>query len=80
MLDPGAGPPHIDLEGEDTEAFIHGYIDLGELVAQNLGIALDPYPRKPGLPPVEAEFGNKEDKPNPFAKLASLTKLEKDKK
>jgi uncharacterized metal-binding protein YceD (DUF177 family) len=70
----------IDLDAEDTEPILGGIIDLGELVAQNLGIALDPYPRKKGVAYVEAEYGAGGDKVNPFAKLASLTKKGKGKK
>jgi uncharacterized metal-binding protein YceD (DUF177 family) len=65
------GKPHLDVEEEETEAIVNGVIDLGELVAQNLGIALDPYPRKPGLAYVEAEYGDA-IVANPFAKLAEL--------
>src|ERR1700689_5361300 len=75
LLEPGAGSPHIDPGAEENEAIIAGVIDLGGLVAQNLGIALDPYPRKPGIAFVEAEYGG-EEAVNPFAKLAEL----KDKK
>ncbi len=53
-------------------------IDIGELVAQHLGTALDPYPRKPGIAFVEAEYGGKDPAPNPFANLARLPKDQKD--
>lgn len=67
-----------DPDMDDIEAVENGIIDLGELVAQTLGVALDPYPRKPDLPYVEATFAD----PNagntviegPFAKLAELNK------
>jgi len=40
----------FDLEAEDPpEALADGAIDLGEAVAQQLAIALDPYPRAPGV-------------------------------
>jgi len=44
-------------------------IDLGEVAAEQLALALDPYPRKPGaeLPPEATPPGE-----NPFAPLASL--------
>ncbi|NTU76919.1 MAG: DUF177 domain-containing protein [Alphaproteobacteria bacterium] len=73
MLDVGAGMPHTDLGDEEApEPIVNGIIDLGELVAQHLAVALDPYPRKKGamLPNLNAETkavnGN-----NPFAKLAA---------
>lgn len=38
----------VDLEEEDpAEELIDGRIDLGEVVAQQLAVALDPYPRAP---------------------------------
>jgi len=72
----GTGP--ADPDEEEMEPIIDGTIDLGELVAQNLGVALDPYPRKPGLAPVEAEYGDKEAGRSPLAELASWSKKPKD--
>jgi uncharacterized metal-binding protein YceD (DUF177 family) len=73
--EPDATTTQIALEDEETEAIQNGVIDLGELVAQEFGAALDPYPRKPGLAWVEAEYGGEKEKtPNPFAKLAEFTK------
>jgi len=38
----------VDLDEEDPpEEIVNGRIDLGEAVAQQLAIALDPYPRSP---------------------------------
>ncbi len=64
------GANERDMDEDDMEPIDNGYIDLGELVAQHLGLALDPYPRKAGLPPVEVVFGEPVVKANPFAKLA----------
>jgi len=50
------------------------------LAAQYLGAALDPYPRKPGVAFVEAEYGGEKATVQPFAKLAALTKTGKGKK
>lgn len=76
MLDVGANPIHTDeVEVEAPEPIINGFIDLGELVSQHLAMALDPYPRKAGLKPVEVEIGDankSENIHNPFAKLAVL--------
>jgi hypothetical protein len=56
---------------------VDGRIDLGEAVAQQLAIALDPYPRAPGagLGPdgFTAGPGNTAGK-QPFAALAALKK------
>jgi len=43
--------PDLDLdfeEAEPPEPIRNGHIDLGELAAQQLALALDPYPRAPG--------------------------------
>ena len=77
MLETGAVSLPADLDEEETEAIVGGVIDLGEMVAQHLGAALDPYPRKPGVAFVEAEYGAEAAAPNPFAKLAELKKKPK---
>lgn len=63
------------LDADDEPDLISGTsIDLGELAAESLGLALDPYPRKPGVefsPAPEAEEAAPA-KPNPFAGLAKL--------
>lgn len=39
----------LELDGPDApEPIEGGKVDLGELAVQNLALALDPYPRKPG--------------------------------
>lgn len=76
VLERGPGAPNVDAGPEDDpEPIENGMIDLGELVAQHLGLALDPYPRKPGLPPLRQEFGGRapaEVAVNPFAKLKKM--------
>jgi len=74
----GSGAAEQAMSEDDLEPMINGVMDLGELVAQNLGLALDPYPRKPDIPPVEAEFGEPIVKTNPFAKLVSLKDRKKE--
>ena len=54
----------IDPEDEEDEVvYVDGVLDLGEAAAEQLGLALDPYPRQPGaeLPEIEAEA-----EPHPF--------------
>ncbi len=46
-----------DPEAEDEIPFTHGVIDLGETAAEQLALALDPYPRKPGAELPEFEAG-----------------------
>lgn len=84
-------PDHLLPQGEDAEADIvvsvddseddvpeampGGRIDLGELVAQHLSLALAPYPRKPGAvfdEIVEDDGSEEPKKPNPFATLAQM--------
>lgn len=71
-----ASEGHIDMpfldESEDPEPVVEGNIDLGELVAQYLSLAINPYPRAEG----EAYEFSAEDKKategvyeNPFAAL-----------
>lgn len=76
LLELGAGPS--DMNEEDMEPIRDGAIDLGELVAQNLGIALDPYPRKAGVGLLEASYGEEKVVPGPLAELINLKKNPKD--
>jgi uncharacterized metal-binding protein YceD (DUF177 family) len=73
---PGPTPVVYSVEslGEDEPDVISGNaIDLGELVAESLGLALDPYPRKPGVEFSAASAEDREDAArNPFAALQSL--------
>lgn len=46
---PPEGAETINLDDEIIEVFEGDIIDIGEAVAQQLGLALDPYPRAPGL-------------------------------
>jgi uncharacterized metal-binding protein YceD (DUF177 family) len=72
-----AGAVVIGLEDEDPpEELVEGRIDLGETVAQQLAVALDPYPHAPGAgekaeAPDQGESGAKTTAA-PFAALARL--------
>ncbi len=56
----------IDLEAEDEIAYNGEKIDLGEAAVEELALALDPYPRKPGAElPADAQ----EPEASPFAAL-----------
>ena len=64
----------VDYEGEEPpEPLVDGIIDLGEATAEELALALDPYPRAPGAV-FEAPGDEGEAKANPFAALAKLKK------
>ncbi len=58
-----------DPDSPDELPYPAGAIDLGEAAIQQLALALDPYPRTPGLPdPAEEQA----ETPHPFAALAAL--------
>ena len=59
----------IDPESDDEIPFEGNSIDLGEAAAEQLGLALDPYPRMPG---VEMPALEDEPDPHPFAALRRL--------
>lgn len=66
---PGMGAGGDDPESDDEIGYDAGTIDLGEATAEQLALALDPYPRKPGaaLPEIADETPEL-----PFAALARL--------
>ena len=78
--------PAVEHELVDTdlrEPIIGGVIDFGEVVAQQFGLMLDPYPRQEGsaietfyqsLPPNTQKTFALNQPANPFAKLATLQK------
>ncbi len=55
-------------EAEFAEVHEGDIFDLGELLVQQLSLAMDPFPRKPGASSLAAEFGAGEDA-SPFAVL-----------
>jgi uncharacterized metal-binding protein YceD (DUF177 family) len=71
-----AGVVVIGLEDADPpEEMIEGRIDLGEMVAQQLAVALDPYPHAPGAeekPRSVPGQSGVEKTASPFAVLAPL--------
>jgi len=67
----------LSLDDEDPPDLIeNGVIDVGEAVAEQLALALDPFPRKPGIAFEGGEEPTPEEvkKPSPFAVLAQLRK------
>lgn len=70
------GEAPILEEKDDPEPIVNGHIDLGELATQYLSLALDPYPRAPGVGTgEEGDVAAYSDAPgadlrrNPFAAL-----------
>jgi uncharacterized metal-binding protein YceD (DUF177 family) len=62
----------VDLDYDPPEPIEGGVIDLGELVAQYLSLALDPHPRAPGAF-LDADFNDPDvARRSPFAILEKL--------
>ncbi len=65
----------VVIGADDPEPLPDGPVDLGEIVAQQLALGLNPYPRAPGVvldadrPPDAADDGRGD---GPFAALAAL--------
>jgi uncharacterized metal-binding protein YceD (DUF177 family) len=64
--------PSDDPDGPDEIAAEGGTIDLGEALAEQLALALDPYPRAPGAGLPAGPEGTAEAPSGPFAALAAL--------
>jgi uncharacterized metal-binding protein YceD (DUF177 family) len=63
----------LDMDADPPEPIENGVIDIGELVAQHLSLALDPFPRSPGAMLEEAwTAGENDAPPSPFDVLRSL--------
>jgi uncharacterized metal-binding protein YceD (DUF177 family) len=78
-VQPSVADIELDVEGaEAPEPAPDGWIDLGELAAEQLGLAIDPYPRKPDAEiPTEwkaepAAEPAPVERANPFAALEKL--------
>ena len=74
---PGAAPEVTvgpGSEDEDPEPLEGGELDLGEAVAQQLALALDPYPRAPGtsVPETYRPQGGQAGQHRPFEALRAL--------
>ena len=71
LLPPGTPPADDDPDSPDEIESENGTVDLGEAVAEQLALALDPFPRRPDAPEPAPEAAA-EVRPNPFAALARL--------
>jgi len=66
----GSESDELDLEGVDEVTYEGDALDLGEAAAEQLALALDPFPRKPGATvPIE---GQDNGPTGPFAALERL--------
>ena len=72
----GAEEDDIDPESPDEIGYAGAGLALGETAAEQLALALDPYPRMPGLAPpthpAPLEAATEPEPPHPFAALARL--------
>ena len=67
----GTETDDLDPEAIDELPYSGGVLDLGEAAAEQLALALEPYPRAPDAP--AAELGDPADAPaSPFAELEKL--------
>ena len=73
----GAGSPEPDDMDNEFELFSGGKIDIGEMVAQQFGVNIDPYPRKANAALPATEFGTKIEEIHPFAALAQAVENKK---
>jgi hypothetical protein len=68
--DEAGGELDLDPESEDPpDVLSDDKIDLGAYVVEDLSLAIDPFPRKPG---VEFQAPEQPGEPSPFAVLAKL--------
>lgn len=80
VVDIETGELVLSADEDDPEPMPQGELDLGELLAEHLALAIDPYPRKPGVALEQVLQNNgialETATPGPFAALGGL----KDKK
>lgn len=73
--DMGVAEEEFELSAADCDVMEHDgqAVDLGEAIAQTLGLAIDPFPRAPDADEVLKAAGIlQEDEASPFAKLKGL--------
>ena len=78
--DPESGEALISAQADAPEPLAGNVLDVGEIVAEQLSLAADPYPRRPGvkledvLPKARnpGRHGKNEQRRHPFAGLAAL--------
>ena len=78
--DPESGETVLSAQPDSPEPLSGNLLDVGEIVAEQLSLAADPYPRRPGArledilpkPRREGRKGPAEQRRHPFAGLAAL--------
>jgi uncharacterized metal-binding protein YceD (DUF177 family) len=79
-LDPESGEAVLNSQADAPEPLVGNVLDVGEIVAEQLSLAADPYPRRPGAkledvlpkPRQGGRKGQPEHRRHPFAGLAAL--------
>ncbi|MDU8946084.1 YceD family protein [Ovoidimarina sediminis] len=81
---PDPGPGEVEMPEDDSVEALPGTLDLGEVMAEALALALPAFPRAPGVAPGDAQFTEpgktpmRDEDTKPFAGLGALkAKLEK---
>src|SRR6476646_9505638 len=78
--DPESGEALVNAQADAPEPLPGNLLDVGEIVAEQLSLAADPYPRKQGVkledvlpkPRKDGRHGRHEQRRHPFAGLAAL--------
>lgn len=78
--DPESGEAVLNAQADAPEPLTGNMLDIGEIVAEQLSLAADPYPRRPGAkledvlpkPRHGGRKGQPEPRRHPFAGLAAL--------
>jgi uncharacterized metal-binding protein YceD (DUF177 family) len=78
--DPESGEALVGAQADSPEPLPGNLLDVGEIVAEQLSLAADPYPRKHGVkledvlpkPRKDGRHGRHEPRRHPFAGLAAL--------
>lgn len=80
--EPGGPDEEVELSEQDCDTVFHdgSAIELGEAIADTLGLGIDPYPRSAGADAALKEAGIlSEAQAGPFAALAQLKRGDSDK-
>lgn len=79
LIEEGQDDEESPEVADPPEAIVNGIIDLGRIATDALFLAIDPYPRKPGVV-FEAEVTALDPEDHPFAALKALQDNKHDKK
>lgn len=71
LIEEGQDDEELPEVVDPPEAIVNGIIDLGRIATDALFLAIDPYPRKPGVV-FEAEVTARDPEDHPFAALKAL--------